>query len=187
MATRGAPPASLPSKVTSVPPNQTLYVVNLPLKINKPALRVELYMLFSTYGAILDVVALKTREMRGSAHIVYKDVQTATLAMRALDGFELHGRKLKITYGKGRSNIISKLEGTFKPLTTAASGNVEVTDLQQSIFNAPVPGAPPPATGLPSKPPGPESDNRGVKRTRDEEDEESEDSDVAMEEDSDEE
>lgn len=75
-----------------------------------------------------------------------------------------------------------------------------MTDLQQSIFSAPVPGAPVPAiqaqtaqaptaanSDLPSKSPGTESDNRGVKRTRDEEDDEESDSDVAMEEDSDDE
>lgn len=92
MATRGAP-ASLPAKVTSAPPNQTLYVKNIPDKISKEALRIELYMLFSAYGSVLDVVALKSK-MRGQAHIVYKDIQTATLAMRALEGFEFLGKKL---------------------------------------------------------------------------------------------
>ena len=75
-----------------------------------------------------------------------------------------------------------------------------MTDLQQSIFNAPVPGASTTGPGLPSKPPGgsdhvmtdaatPES--RGVKRPREEdkeeEEEEESDQDVAMEEESDDE
>lgn len=51
-------------------------------------------MLFSTYGPVLDVVALKTMNMRGQAHIVFRDVQTATQAMRSLDGQEMLGRKL---------------------------------------------------------------------------------------------
>ena len=51
-------------------------------------------MLFSTYGPVLDVVALKTMKMRGQAHIVYRDVQTATQAMRALQGFELFGMQI---------------------------------------------------------------------------------------------
>ncbi|KXX74927.1 U2 small nuclear ribonucleoprotein B'' [Madurella mycetomatis] len=201
MATRGPPPAGLPAKVASVPPNQTLYVTNLPsAKIQKEDLRTALYMLFSTYGAVLDVVALKTMKMRGQAHIVYKDIQTATQAMRSLDGFEFFGRELKISYAKSKSNIIAKLDGTFKPPAAATAARVEVTDLQQSIFNAPVPGtsstaAPPAQHGLPSKPPGvdhvmtdagtPES--RGTKRPREEEKEEESDSDVAMEEESDEE
>jgi hypothetical protein len=80
--------------------------------------------------------------------------------------------------------------------TIATAAQVEVTDLQQSIFNAPVPGAAGRA-GVPPKQPGgadhlmkdagtPES--RGTKRPRDDdEDSEESDSDVAMEEDSDDE
>ena len=65
----------------------SLYVTNLPSsKIQKADLRTSLYMLFSTYGAVLDVVALKTMAMRGQAHIVYRDVQAATQAMRSLEG-----------------------------------------------------------------------------------------------------
>lgn len=76
----------------SIPPNQTLYVRNLPsAKIKKEDLRTALYMLFSTYGPVLDVVALKTTKMRGQAHIVYRDIQTSTQAMRALDGFNFLG------------------------------------------------------------------------------------------------
>ncbi|KAL2017904.1 hypothetical protein VTK56DRAFT_1560 [Thermocarpiscus australiensis] len=201
MATRNAPPANLPAKVVSVPPNQTLYVTNLPsAKIQKEDLRTALYMLFSTYGTVLDVVALKTMKMRGQAHIVYKDIQTATQAMRSLDGFEFFGRPMKISYAKSKSNIIAKLDGTFKPPTASSAGRVEVTDLQQSIFNAPVPGstsnaAPPAPQGLPSKPPGTDHvmtgtgapESRGTKRPREEEEEEESDQDVAMEEESDEE
>ncbi|KAL2124554.1 hypothetical protein VTJ04DRAFT_919 [Mycothermus thermophilus] len=193
MASR-PPPASLPAKVPTIPPNQTLYVTNLPsAKIQKEDLRTALYMLFSTYGAVLDVVALKTMKMRGQAHIVYKDIQTATQAMRSLDGFEFLGRPLKISYAKGKSNIIAKLDGSFKPPTAAQQ--VEVTDLQQSIFNAPVPGAPAPAPKLPPKPSGGDQvmtdagtpESRGVKRPREEEQEEESDEDVAMEEGSDDE
>ena len=72
-----------------------LYVTNLPSsKIQKEDLRTALYLLFSTHGPVLDVVALKTMKMRGQAHIVYRDIQTATQAMRSLDGFEIFGRKM---------------------------------------------------------------------------------------------
>ena len=79
----------------NLPPNQTLYVSNLPSnKIQKEDLRRSLYTLFSTYGPVLDVVALRTMKMRGQAHIVYRDVQTATQAMRALQGFEFFGKDM---------------------------------------------------------------------------------------------
>ncbi|RGP79731.1 u2 small nuclear ribonucleo b [Fusarium longipes] len=194
-APRGLQPnSSLPAKVQPIPPNQTLYVTNLPSsKIQKDDLRTALYLLFSTYGSVLDVVALKTMKMRGQAHVTFRDVQSATQAMRSLEGQSFLGRDLKIQYAKSKSNFVAKLDGTFKiPSMNAGAANVEQTELQQSIFNAPPPGsAPATGSGLPPKPttnvdqvmedagtPG----DRGQKRTRDEEDS---DSDVAMEEDSD--
>lgn len=100
----------------------------------------------------------------------------------------------KIQYAKSKSNFVAKLDGTFKmPNSGSGAANVEQTELQQSIFNAPPPGSAPPAAAKSApavdqamRDATPES--RGQKRTRDEEDEE-EDSgeDVAMEEDSDDE
>ncbi|KAL1868687.1 hypothetical protein Daus18300_005821 [Diaporthe australafricana] len=199
---KAAPPGSgIPPKPQSIPPNQTLYVRNVPsAKIQKEDLRTALYLLFSTYGPVLDVVALKTTSMRGQAHIVYRDIQTATQAMRALDGFNFLGYDMKVAYAKSKSDIVAKLDGTFK-IPTSANQQAEMTVLQQSIFNAPLPGSAAPAatpapSGLPTKPPAAadhatansdDAENRGQKRQRDEEDEEDEeeDSDVAMEEDSD--
>lgn len=196
---KAAPPGSgIPPKPQSIPPNQTLYVRGVPsAKIQKEDLRTALYLLFSTYGPVLDVVALKTHSMRGQAHIVYRDIQTATQAMRALDGFNFLGYEMKVSYAKSKSNAVAKLDGTFK-IPTSANQQAEMTDLQQSIFNAPLPGsaaaAPPAPSGLPTKPPAAagqatanadDAENRGQKRPREEEEDEDEDSDVAMEEDSD--
>ncbi|RYO87872.1 hypothetical protein DL764_008802 [Monosporascus ibericus] len=195
----GAPPV----KVPPIPPNQTLYVTNLPsAKIQKSDLKTALYLLFSTYGPVLDVVALKTIKMRGQAHIVFRDVQAATQAMRSLEGFQFLGRELRIQYAKSKSDMVAKLDGTYK-MPGSATAHVEMTEAQQSIFNAPAPSstaatstaAPLPSRSLPTKPSQgtdhvmtePQSpDNRGQKRPREEEEEES-DEDVAMEEDSDEE
>lgn len=76
------------------------------------------------------------------------------------------------------------------PNSTAGASNVEVTELQQSIFNAPAPGAAPGTTAAKPAANGDKAmvntqatDARGQKRLRDEE--EDDDSDVAMEEDSD--
>lgn len=107
--------------------------------------------------------------------------------------------KQKISYAKSKSNIIAKLDGTFKLPTVSSAAQVEVTDLQQSIFNAPLPGvstsAAPAAQGLPTKPPGADqvmadagtAESSGVKRPREEQEEEESDEDVAMEEESDDE
>lgn len=75
-----------------------LYITNLPSsKIQKSDLRLSLYTLFSTYGPVLDVVALKTMKMRGQAHVVYRDIQTATQAMRSLQGFMFFGMEMVST------------------------------------------------------------------------------------------
>ncbi|KAI9744812.1 MAG: U2 snRNP complex subunit msl1 [Claussenomyces sp. TS43310] len=204
MAPKLAPPASTDAKkVPSYPPNQTLYVTNLPSsKIQKDDLRLSLYTLFSTYGPVLDVVALKTHKMRGQAHIVFRDAQTATQAMRALQAFDFLGKEMQIQYAKSKSDTIAKLDGTFhRP--AAAAGAVTATELQQSIFNAPPSAAAPGTTALQGgaaslKPPptGADQDMRdaspatslaGQKRRREEEEDEEEGSegDAAMEEDSD--
>lgn len=71
-----------------------LYCSNLPDKLRKHDLRLSLYTLFATYGTILDVVAMKTSKMRGQAHVVFKDVQSSTQAMRALQGFDFFGKEM---------------------------------------------------------------------------------------------
>ncbi|ORY56689.1 uncharacterized protein BCR38DRAFT_355615 [Pseudomassariella vexata] len=193
-STRPAAAPQVGGKLPPIPPNQTLYVTNLPsAKIQKDDLKTALYMLFSTYGPVLDIIALKTMKMRGQAHIVFRDTQAATQAMRSLEGFKFLGREMRIQYAKSKSDTIAKLDGTYKMPGTAAA-NVEMTEAQQSIFNAPAPGTAPaiaPAAphDLPSKPSNVADDAaRGQKRTRaEEEEEEDSDEDVAMEEDSDDE
>lgn len=76
-------------------PVSRLYVTNLPSnKINKADLKTALYMLFSTYGPVLDIVTLKTIKMRGQSHVVFRDVQAATQALRSLQGFKFLGLEL---------------------------------------------------------------------------------------------
>lgn len=181
-------------------PNQTLYITNIPSsKIQKEDLRRTLYILFSTYGPVLDVVALRTTKMRGQAHIAFRDIETATMAMRELQGFELLGMEMKIQFAKTKSDVIAKLDGTYRmpTHTISSAGAIAVTELQQSIFNAP-----PSTASLPPKPPGtlrppgdsftdvaksPTASISGRKREREEENEVEEDSegDVSMDEDSD--
>lgn len=71
-----------------------LYVRNLNDKLPKEDLKRNLYMLFATYGVILDIVALKTAKMRGQAHVVFRDIDSSTQAMRALQGFAFFGKDM---------------------------------------------------------------------------------------------
>ncbi|KAK5705661.1 hypothetical protein LTR17_021485 [Elasticomyces elasticus] len=130
------PPISKPS----LPPSQSLYIRNLPEKLPKSDLRRELYILFSTYGPVLDVTALKTSKMRGQAHVLFRETHSATQALRALRGFEVGGREMRIEYAKKRSDTLAKLTGTFGQPSSK-------TDTQTAIPGAPstfaaIPGAP---------------------------------------------
>jgi hypothetical protein len=46
-----------------------------------------MYAMFSQFGKIIDVVALKTLRLRGQAWIVFTDVSAATNALRTMQGF----------------------------------------------------------------------------------------------------
>jgi hypothetical protein len=46
-----------------------------------------MYAMFSQFGKIIDVVALKTIRLRGQAWIVFTDVAAATNALRTMQSF----------------------------------------------------------------------------------------------------
>ena len=95
--------------MSSAMPNTSLYVKNINSKVKKPGmyrsaiesgtltlaeLRRQLYSLFGSYGKVLDVVATRADGMRGQAFVVFRDLQSATAALRALDGFEFYEKPL---------------------------------------------------------------------------------------------
>lgn len=151
-------------------PNQSLYVKNLNDKINIDDLKRALYMLFSTYGPVLDIVTVRVgkggQKMRGQAHVVFRDIQTSTQAMRGLQNFEFFGKEMRIAYAKGESSIIPKLRGTFEPVSEGIQAQ-EGTTAPTSIFNAPPPGVPvkPTSNGMASDD---SAAPHGVKRLHDE-------------------
>ncbi|XP_032220904.1 U1 small nuclear ribonucleoprotein A [Nematostella vectensis] len=97
------------------PPNQTIYIKNLNEKIKKEELKKSLYAIFSQFGPILDIVALKTLKMRGQAFVVFKDIGSATNALRSMQGFPFYDKPMRIQYAKGKSDAVAKAEGTFVP------------------------------------------------------------------------
>ncbi|CCG81211.1 U1 small nuclear ribonucleoprotein usp102 [Taphrina deformans PYCC 5710] len=108
-----------------VAPNQSLYINNLNDSLRKADLKLNLYILFSTYGTVLDVVALKTQRMRGQAHVVFKDIASASQAIKACNGMDFFGKSMKVTYAKSRSDVIDRLEGTFIPGQRRSAGQSE--------------------------------------------------------------
>ncbi|KAH8329852.1 hypothetical protein KR067_005500 [Drosophila pandora] len=97
-----------------VRPNQTIYINNLNEKIKKEELKKSLYAIFSQFGQILDIVALKTLKMRGQAFVVFKEIGSASNALRTMQGFPFYDKPMRIAYSKSDSDIVAKIKGTFK-------------------------------------------------------------------------
>lgn len=117
-------------------PNNTIYINNLNEKIKKEELKKSLYAIFSQFGQILDIVALKTLKMRGQAFVIFKEIQSATNALRSMQGFPFYDKPMvstincinnyiilsfrncptilqRIQYSKTDSDLIAKLKGTY--------------------------------------------------------------------------
>ncbi|XP_042409234.1 U2 small nuclear ribonucleoprotein B''-like [Zingiber officinale] len=96
-------------------PNQTIYINNLNEKVKKEELKRSLYALFSQYGRILDVVALKTPKLRGQAWVVFAEVTAASNAVRQMQRFPFYDKPMRIQYAKSKSDCVAKEDGTFVP------------------------------------------------------------------------
>ena len=57
-------------------------------------MRRSLYHIFSQYGSVIDVVALKTEKLRGQAWVVFDSVPDATHAMRQLQKFPFYDKEM---------------------------------------------------------------------------------------------
>lgn len=55
-----------------IEPNQTIYVKNINEKVKKDVLKKQLYMLFSQYGRVKQIVACKGIKLRGQVFFVYQ-------------------------------------------------------------------------------------------------------------------
>ncbi|XP_066599665.1 U1 small nuclear ribonucleoprotein A [Prorops nasuta] len=94
-------------------PNNTIYINNLNEKVKKEELKKSLYAIFSQFGQILDIVALKTLKMRGQAFVIFKEIASATNALRSMQGFPFYDKPMRIQYAKTDSDLIAKIKGTF--------------------------------------------------------------------------
>lgn len=67
------------------------------------------------HGKVLEIIALRKDGLRGQAFVVFEDVQAATAALQAEQGFTFFGKDLKLAYAKEKSDRIAKRDGTFVP------------------------------------------------------------------------
>lgn len=112
-------------------PNNSIYINNLNEKIKKEELKESLYAIFSQFGQILDVVALKTMKMRGQAFIAFKDINSATNALRSMQGFPFYDKPMKIQYAKSDSNVIAKMKGTYVDRTGQSKISADAPDTKK--------------------------------------------------------
>lgn len=79
-------------------PNNTIYINNLNEKIKKEELKKSLYAIFSQFGQIMDIVAMKTLKMRGQAFVIFKEISSATNALRSMQGFPFYDKPMVKIY-----------------------------------------------------------------------------------------
>jgi U2 small nuclear ribonucleoprotein B'' len=125
-------------------PSNTVYIKNIDWKIKKPLLRRALYSLFTRHGKVryhvdrlgcitqsrrsfttlrdiplrlqvLEIITLRRDGLRGQAWIIFDDVQSATAALQAENGFTFFGKDLQLAYANEISDRIAKRNGTYVP------------------------------------------------------------------------
>uniref|UniRef100_A0A8C2ZCI1 Small nuclear ribonucleoprotein polypeptide B2 n=1 Tax=Cyclopterus lumpus TaxID=8103 RepID=A0A8C2ZCI1_CYCLU len=96
--------------------NQQLFYVTIfcfTVCSSKSEMKRSLYALFSQFGQVVDIVALKTMKMRGQAFVVFKELAASTNALRQLQGFPFYNKPMRIQYAKTDSEVIAKVKGTY--------------------------------------------------------------------------
>uniref|UniRef100_A0A3P9K232 U1 small nuclear ribonucleoprotein A n=1 Tax=Oryzias latipes TaxID=8090 RepID=A0A3P9K232_ORYLA len=94
-------------------PNHTIYINNLNEKIKKDELKKSLYAIFSQFGQILDILVARTLKMKGQAFVIFKEINSASNALRSMQGFPFYDKPMRIQYSKTDSDIIAKMKGTY--------------------------------------------------------------------------
>ncbi|KAM4019135.1 U1 small nuclear ribonucleoprotein A [Anomaloglossus baeobatrachus] len=123
-------------------PNNTIYINNLNEKIKKDELKKSLYAIFSQFGQILDILVSRSLKMRGQAFVIFKEVSSATNALRSMQGFPFYDKPMRIQYAKSDSDIIAKMKGTFVERDRKRQEKRKVKGLEAAAAKKIVPGAP---------------------------------------------
>uniref|UniRef100_A0A8C7EXU5 RRM domain-containing protein n=1 Tax=Neovison vison TaxID=452646 RepID=A0A8C7EXU5_NEOVI len=88
-------------------PNHTIYINNLNEKIKKDELKKSLYAIFSQFGQILDILVSRSLKMRGQAFVIFREVSSATNALRSMQGFPFYDKlSIRLAYGFSLYSLI---------------------------------------------------------------------------------
>ena len=135
---------------------------NLNEKTKVDELKKALYLLFSQFGNVLDVRAVKNDHLRGQAWVVMGDVGSAVRALKEMDGFSFYGRDLRVLFSKQDSDVVVRARGDEPPKRERrekrkqpSTAQLKAAKLKAQAANAPPPAAAaPPALSLPTPTPG---------------------------------
>lgn len=93
--------------------NETIYINNINEKIEINTLKETLNNIFSTYGRILSINIKKTYQMKGQSFITYDSIESATNAIKSMNGKYIFGKQMKISYAKSKSDVTLKEKECF--------------------------------------------------------------------------
>jgi len=68
---------------------------------------------FAAFGGIIEIIAMKSLKRRGQAWIIFKEMSSATNALKSLQGFPFYNKPMRIAYGKTKSDVVAKADGTY--------------------------------------------------------------------------
>jgi hypothetical protein len=117
---------------------------------------------------VLEIIALRKDGLRGQAFVIFEDVQAATAAIQAEQGFTFFGKDLKLAYARVKSDRIAKRDGTYVPRAkrkkretaasaaagdTSSAGAMETADAGSAPAPPPPPGDPAAAATAPQQQP----------------------------------
>jgi RNA recognition motif-containing protein len=113
------------------------------------------HILFTLCLQVLEIITLRRDGLRGQAWIIYDDVQSATAALQAENGFTFFGKDLQLTYANETSDRISKRNGTYVPKAKRKKVERSPADTINTTTTTPaaddvVPEQPPKDTAEPS-------------------------------------
>lgn len=91
--------SSSSSRQSSVP----VWSVCLTLRFSPLELKKSLYAIFSQFGQILDILVSRSLKMRGQAFVIFKEISSATNALRSMQGFPFYDKPMvSAALGRGR-------------------------------------------------------------------------------------
>ncbi|CAG8442810.1 8131_t:CDS:2 [Funneliformis caledonium] len=79
-----------------------------------PALKKALSTIFEQYGEILEIIVQDNFRMRGQAFVVFKEQESATNAIKGVQGFALQGKPMVIQYARTKSDAIAMIDGSIE-------------------------------------------------------------------------